>query len=60
MRRPGLRRNTLRYSYWVRSRSGRREAASPEPITTALGVWIPGSRDAHAPRNDAHKDLLTQ
>jgi len=39
---------------------GRREAASPEPITTALGVWIPGSRAAHAPRNDAHKDLLTQ
>jgi hypothetical protein len=34
-----------------------RKVASPEPITTAPGVWIPGSRAAHAHRNDAHKNL---
>src|SRR5690348_11119035 len=27
-------------------------AASPEPITTAPRLWIPGSRAAHAPWND--------
>jgi hypothetical protein len=28
---------------------GRRAAASPESITTALGVWIPGSSLRSAP-----------
>jgi len=27
------------------------DAASPEPITASLRVWIPGSRAADAPRN---------
>jgi hypothetical protein len=31
---------------------GRREAASPESITTGRGLWIPGSPPAVAPRND--------
>ena len=32
-----------------------RLVASPESITTSLGVWIPGSRKS-APRNDAAYD----
>src|SRR5215468_2695706 len=31
---------------------GRREAASPESITTGRGLWIPGSPPSVAPRND--------
>src|SRR6266566_5274724 len=31
---------------------GRREAASPESITTDRGLWIPGSPPSVAPRND--------
>jgi hypothetical protein len=32
-----------------------RQVASPESITTGLGVWIPGSRKS-APRNDTAYD----
>src|SRR5262249_53772040 len=35
---------------------GRREAASPESITTGRGLWIPGSPPSVAPRNDAAYD----
>ena len=37
---------------------GRREAASPESITTGRGVWIPGSPPSVAPRNDAAAHMI--
>ena len=39
---------------------GRREAASPEPITAALGGMDSGLACCARARNDARKDLLTQ
>ena len=36
---------------------GRREAASPESITTDRGLWIPGSLAMLGTRNDGYKCL---
>src|SRR6267378_8586805 len=37
---------------------GRREAASPESITTGRGLWIPGSPPSVAPRNDQAAHMI--
>jgi len=37
---------------------GRREAASPESITTGRGLWIPGSPPSVAPRNDEAAHMI--
>src|SRR6266446_4688134 len=37
---------------------GRREAASPESITTGRGLWIPGSPPSVAPRNDQAEHMI--
>src|SRR5215471_763725 len=43
-------------SYCGRSRSGAPRSGEPGTHNHGVGVWIPGSRATHAPRNDAHKE----
>jgi hypothetical protein len=37
---------------------GRREAASPESITTGRGLWIPGSPPSVSPRIDQPAHMI--
>ena len=48
----------FRSSNHMRVIPGRREAASPESITTGRGLWIPGSPPSVAPWNDQAEHMI--